>query len=93
MADENEERPADRQEINRRLRKVEGQIRGLQRMVDEERDCEAIIIQLMAARAALNRIGVYIINEYVEKCLRETNRETATNRIKRTLDIITKLSP
>jgi DNA-binding FrmR family transcriptional regulator len=37
----------ERQEITARLRRVEGQIRGLQRMVEEERECETILVQLM----------------------------------------------
>ena len=44
------------EEITNRLKRVEGQVRGLQRMVDEHRDCEAILTQLMAARAALDRV-------------------------------------
>jgi DNA-binding FrmR family transcriptional regulator len=40
-----------------RLRRVEGQIRGLQRMIDEEQECQDIVTQLAAARGALDRVG------------------------------------
>ena len=40
------------EEITNRLKRIEGQVRGLQRMVGEERECEAILTQVMAARAA-----------------------------------------
>ena len=40
-----------------RLRRVEGQIRGVQRMIAEERECAAVVTQLAAARAALDRVG------------------------------------
>jgi DNA-binding FrmR family transcriptional regulator len=59
----------ERREITARLRRVEGQVRGLQRMVDEERDCETILIQLMAARSALDKVGLLIVSNYIDECL------------------------
>ena len=58
----------ERREITARLRKVEGQVRGLQRMVDEERDCETILVQLMAARSALDKVGLLIVSNYIDQC-------------------------
>jgi DNA-binding FrmR family transcriptional regulator len=55
-------------EITARLRRVEGQIRGLQRMVDEERGCETILVQLMAARSALDKVGLLIVSNYIDDC-------------------------
>ena len=50
--------PADvADDVNLRLRRLEGQIRGLQRMLEEEQDCEKIVTQLAAAKAALDRVG------------------------------------
>ncbi len=56
-------------EILTRLRRVEGQIRGIQRMVEDERDCEAIVTQLLAARAALDKTGMLIMGAHIERCL------------------------
>lgn len=44
-------------EVIKRLRRLEGQIRGLQRMVDEGSECRDIVTQLAAAKGALDRIG------------------------------------
>lgn len=44
-------------EVIKRLRRLEGQIRGLQRMVDEGSDCKDIVTQLAAAKGALDRVG------------------------------------
>ena len=55
------------EEITNRLKRVEGQVRGLQRMVEEERDCEAILTQLMAARAALDRVGLLVADNFVQE--------------------------
>lgn len=59
----------ERQRILARLRRVEGQIRGIQRMVREGRECEDIVTQLMAARAALDRAGLLIMSHHIKDCL------------------------
>ncbi len=52
-----------------RLKRVEGQIRGLQRMLAEESSCEQLLTQLLAARSALDQIGLLILSQYVDECL------------------------
>ncbi|MBN2556205.1 MAG: metal-sensitive transcriptional regulator [Anaerolineales bacterium] len=52
-----------------RLRRIEGQIRGLQRMLTEERSCSEIILQLMAVRKALDAVGVVLLNDHINRCL------------------------
>lgn len=62
----------EKDEILTRLRRVEGQIRGIQRMVEEERECEAIATQLMAARAALDKASLYVMSHHIARCLTAT---------------------
>jgi DNA-binding FrmR family transcriptional regulator len=52
-----------------RLRRVEGQIRGIQRMLEEDRVCEDIVTQLMAARSSLDQVGVRLIEHHIDRCL------------------------
>ncbi|MFP3896884.1 MAG: metal-sensitive transcriptional regulator [Anaerolineales bacterium] len=59
----------EKKRIVARLRRVEGQIRGIQRMVREDRECEDIVTQLMAARAALDRAGLLIMSHHIKYCL------------------------
>jgi DNA-binding FrmR family transcriptional regulator len=62
----------DSQEAGRlinRLRRVEGQSRGLQRMIEEGRPCEEIFTQLAATKAALDRVGVLLISLKMRECL------------------------
>jgi DNA-binding FrmR family transcriptional regulator len=80
-------------EISLRLRRLEGQIRGIQRMIDEERDCEAIITQLMAARAALDGVSLQIVGHHIEECLQAPVDETKRDRLNRTIALFLKLSP
>lgn len=64
-----ERKARERERVVARLRRVEGQIRGIQRMILEERDCEAIVTQLMAARAALDRASLLVMTHHIEQCL------------------------
>ncbi|CAN5728351.1 hypothetical protein BH24DEI2_BH24DEI2_13940 [soil metagenome] len=51
-----------------RLKRLEGQVRGLQKMVDEERDCNDILTLLSGVRSALNATGDLILETYIEEC-------------------------
>jgi DNA-binding FrmR family transcriptional regulator len=73
-----------------RLRRIEGQIRGLQRMVDEHRQCEEVITQLMAARAALDKVGLIALQHYVDDCIPSCS-ESEREQLKKALDLVFKL--
>ncbi len=57
-----------------RLRRIEGQVRGLVRMVDERRYCVEILTQLRAVRAALKRVEDSVLREHVEHCVAQAIR-------------------
>jgi DNA-binding FrmR family transcriptional regulator len=88
-----ERRVVKRREITKRLRRVEGQIRGLQRMVDEERDCETILIQLMAARSALDKVGLLIVSNYIDECLPCEDPKVKERAIRPLQFILSRYSP
>ena len=52
-----------------RLRRIEGQIRGIQRMLDEDRACEQMLTQLMAVRASIDQVGLLLMETHIETCL------------------------
>jgi DNA-binding FrmR family transcriptional regulator len=52
-----------------RLRRVEGQIRGIQRMLEADRVCEDIVTQVMAARTALDQVSLLILDHHVQRCI------------------------
>ena len=58
----------NREAIVKRLRRIEGQIRGLQKMVTDERDCESIVTQLAAVRSAIDGVGALVLNNYIKIC-------------------------
>jgi DNA-binding FrmR family transcriptional regulator len=63
-----EETEVSRELIIKRLKRIEGQLRGLQKMVAEERDCESIVTQLAAVRSAINSVGALVLNNYIKIC-------------------------
>ncbi len=67
--EQTQESKADVEAILARLRRIEGQIRGIHRMLAEDRVCEDIVTQLMAARSSLDQVGLLIIDQHVERCL------------------------
>jgi DNA-binding FrmR family transcriptional regulator len=52
-----------------RLRRIEGQLRGLQRMVEEDVPCSEILTQVAAVSAATKRVGMAMIQGFMEECL------------------------
>lgn len=52
-----------------RLRRIEGQIRGIQRMVEQGRDCREIVNQVVAVKAALSSLNAVVMECYVRNCL------------------------
>jgi DNA-binding FrmR family transcriptional regulator len=64
-----------RQEMLSRLRRIEGQARGVQRMVEEGRDCTEIIHQLASIRAATHGASVFLLKHYAKECSTVTGKE------------------
>lgn len=62
----------DRAAIIARLRKIQGQIRGLERMVDDNAYCIDILTQLASARSALESVGMVLLQDHVEGCVRDS---------------------
>ena len=60
----------DNEAIIKRLRRIEGQVKGIQKMVEEEKYCGDILIQIAAARAAINSVGGLILENYMKDCLK-----------------------
>ena len=61
---------ASKQELLDRLARVEGQIRGVTRMVEEDRYCIDVLTQIEAAQAALNKIALGLVDGHVRNCMR-----------------------
>jgi DNA-binding FrmR family transcriptional regulator len=60
---------ADRQLILNRLRRIEGQVRGIERMVEEDRYCIDVLTQIAAVSTALEAVGVKVLEDHVRHCV------------------------
>ncbi|TMW71827.1 metal-sensitive transcriptional regulator [Alteribacter natronophilus] len=58
-------------DMKNRLKRVEGQVRGVLRMMEEEKDCRDVITQMSAVRTAVDRATAYVVAKNLETCLRE----------------------
>ena len=67
-------RHAEHTDQLKRLRRIEGQVRGLVRMVEEKRYCVEILTQIRAARAALRRVEEGVLREHALHCVAEALR-------------------
>jgi DNA-binding FrmR family transcriptional regulator len=65
-----------------RLNRIEGQVRGIRRMVQESRRCLEILQQLAAAEAALNRVSLAMVKVHVERCVPKAVAEGPEQQLK-----------
>jgi CsoR family transcriptional regulator, copper-sensing transcriptional repressor len=61
----------DKHQLQNRLRRIEGQVRGLQRMVEEEVYCVAILTQIASIVSASEKVALLLLEDHVEHCVRE----------------------
>jgi DNA-binding FrmR family transcriptional regulator len=59
----------DKDQLLRQLRKIEGQVRGIQRMVDEERYCADLLSQIAAVKQELNKVSIAILESHTKACV------------------------
>jgi CsoR family transcriptional regulator, copper-sensing transcriptional repressor len=81
----------ERQRVSARLKRIQGQVAGIQRMIDEKKYCVDILLQISAAQAALGQAGRIILGAHIDTCVAEafahgTERERQ-NKIRELLDV------
>ncbi|SDJ42762.1 metal-sensitive transcriptional regulator [Salimicrobium halophilum] len=59
------------QDVKNRLKRVEGQVRGVLKMMEEGKECKDVVTQLSAARSAMDRSLAYIVAKNLETCIRD----------------------
>ncbi len=58
-----------KQDILRRLKRIEGQVKGVQKMVEEDKFCADILTQIAAIRAAVNKVGGLVLETHTKTCM------------------------
>ena len=70
-----------------RLRRIEGQVRGIQRMVEDNRNCRDVVVQLAAVKAAVASLNTLVAETYARECLCGSEQVDATE-VSRLLDLL-----
>jgi len=70
----------EKKDVLLRLRRIEGQLRGLQRMVEEGVLCADILTQVAAVTAAIKKVGMVVVKTYMEECLDKTQKRPGAKR-------------
>lgn len=69
-------------DILNRLKRTEGQLRGIQKMIEDEKECVDVITQLSAVSSSVNRIMGIIVAENLKNCLENPDSDTETQKQK-----------
>lgn len=72
--------PNAKQALVKRLRRIEGQVRGVETMVEQERECQEILQQLAAIRSAVQGASLAFLEQYVSSCLLEDGADDRPQR-------------
>lgn len=76
--------------VKNRLKRSEGQIRGVLKMMEEEKDCKDVVTQLSAIRTSIDRAIGLIVAENLAQCLREESDEENSESIQEAINLIVK---
>ena len=81
-----------KQDVLKRLKRVEGQVKGVQKMVEGDQSCVDILTQVAAVRAAINKVGGLILERQSKNCLKEVigNSENGNKAIEDLIDTVQK---
>ncbi|MCG8538652.1 MAG: metal-sensitive transcriptional regulator [Clostridia bacterium] len=60
----------EKDSLLKRLKRVEGQVKGIQKMIEEDRYCNDILIQIAAVRSAINKVGGLILENHLKGCIK-----------------------
>lgn len=78
-------------DILNRLKKIEGQVKGIQRMVEEDKCCGDVMVQISAVRSAIHKVGALMIDSYINECLfTSLKNKDCEEKLKDMIDVIVK---
>jgi len=85
----------DKDRVIGRLRRIEGQVRGLVRMIEEDNSCEDVLTQVLAVRSALDQAALQVISRYMDHCLPELlsggDGDQVRGRLQRVLELMMRM--
>ncbi len=82
----------ERKRILNRLKRLEGQVRGLQTMIESGKDCDAILTQVMAAKSALEQVGLHVVGYTMKNCLIDDSAQSRDEVVDEAIKVFLKYS-
>lgn len=83
----------DKKKLINRLKRIEGQVKGIEKMIEEGKFCGDIITQITAAKSALNSVGGLVLENYTKECIKnKIEYEDPEKTIDDLIDIIIKFN-
>jgi len=80
----------ERQSLLNRLKRIEGQVRGISKMISEEQDCAEILMQIAAVKAAVNKVGTLVFQTHFRHCLETALQEGKTDYVADVMELLDK---
>ena len=65
----------ERDNVMKRLAKIEGHVRGIQRMIEENKECPEVLLQLVAVRAAIDKVSRIVLEDHMQTCVAQAVRD------------------
>ncbi len=81
----------DIDKLQARLKRIEGQVRGVQKMLGEERYCVDVLTQLSSIVAATQKVGLIVLEDHIQGCVASSDGDEASFKIEEVMDVIERL--
>ncbi len=85
-----------KEQLEKRLKRVEGQVKGIRKMIQDGKNCQDVLTQVSAARAALKMVGNLILNHYAVECmsksLKSDDMENNLEELQKLVKILTRFA-
>lgn len=77
-------------QMKNRMKRIEGQVRGLLKMMEEDKECRDVVAQMSAVRSAIDRTAALVVSKNLEECIREEKQsgESSEDLIKEAVDLL-----
>lgn len=72
---------ATKEQLGKRLRRIEGQVRGVEKMVDDDRYCVDVVTQISAIQAALDKVALGLLDDHARHCIIEGRAEGSSEEL------------
>jgi len=82
---------ATKDQLLKRLRRIEGQVRGIERMVEDDRYCIDILTQISAVQAAMDKVALGLLDEHAQHCVLGAAEETKAERTQELMASVARL--